>query len=166
MSWLWWIQNLGMGAGGAPPPPTGPATLREAVLSRLSDVPGLSELVGDRIYFASPSQGVSHSQGVVTFSVASRTFGRWLASPNRTSQARVRVSCWSLDELKAAEIADKIRAYFDGFQGLVGQVYFYYILLENEYDLPEPLGDGRDGMLYQVLLDFTVTHKVSSPDYS
>jgi hypothetical protein len=166
MTWLWWLQNLGMGVGTATPPPSGPASLREAVLARLADVPGLSDLVGDRIYFASLPQNVSHAQGVVTFSVASRTFGRWLASPNRTSQARVRVSCWSDDEPDAADMADKVRAYFDGFQGAVGQVYFYYVNLENEYDLPEPLGDGRDGMLYQVLLDFTITHKVSPPAYS
>jgi hypothetical protein len=143
--------------------PSGPSTLREAVAYRLGQVPGLSELVDDRIYFAGLPQGVQHSQGVVTYSVASRTYGRVLAGPNRTSRARVRMSCWAGTEKKADEIADKIRRYFDGYAGMVGRVYLLMTVLENETDLPEPLGDGRPGMLYRIELDFSITHRVLGP---
>jgi hypothetical protein len=166
MNLIFWAYQLGMGVSSAPPVPTGPATFRESVFARLEDVPGLSDLIGDRLYFGGLPQGVSRTLPAVTFSVASRTFGRWLESPNRTSRARVRVSCWSNDELEAPLVADAIRAYLDGYRGRVGQVYFYYVNLEGEYDLPEPLGDGRDGFLYQVVLDFSITHKVSLPTYS
>jgi len=156
------VHHLLSGAGTFTPP-SGPATFREAVLYRLSQVPGLADLVGDRVYFGGLPQGAPRP--AVTFSVASRTFGRVLAGPNRTSQARVRIGCWADKEKDAALIADEIRLYFDGFAGKIGQVYIYMSVLENEIDLPEPGGEGTARMIYQVLLDYSISHKITLPVY-
>lgn len=155
------VPLAGWSGGGAKT--TAPGTLREAVYARLAGSPALSAIVGDRVFPGLVPQGEGRPS--VGFVVASRTFGRCFKSPNRTSRARVRVSCWSYDQLEAATMADVIRRRFDGYQGWWGLVWVYYVELENEIDLPEVEQDGSGRTIYQIVLDFGIRHKVSRVDY-
>lgn len=150
-----------------PTPPTGPATLREALFARLRATPALTALVGARIYFNALPQSVSGpSLPAVTFYIAARSFRRNLGGPNGTSLATVRVSAWARTELEAAAMVESIRANFDGYQGLWGRVQIMGCFLEDAADLPEFPRQGTDTYTYQVALTFNVVHRVPKPVYS
>jgi Protein of unknown function (DUF3168) len=153
------LSNLGMGGSSAP---IGPSTLREAFHAKLGSIPELTALVGGRIFFNGLPQkkGASPTFPAVTHYVASRTFGRTLRGPNGVSTGTIRVSCWSKNEQQAAAIADVVREHLDGFQGRWGRVDVMGCFIEDEVDLPEYPRQGTDSYTYQIVLTFSVVHRV------
>lgn len=166
MSWVYFLSNLGMGAGGTITP-TGPPTLREAVRARLAETTALASLVGSRISFNALPQkkDAGPTFPAVTFYVASRSYDRNLGGPNGVSTATVRISCWSKSELEAAAMAQIVRSRFDGFSGWMGAVDVMGAFLEDESDLPEYPRQGTDSYTYQVVLTFNIIHRVTIPAY-
>jgi hypothetical protein len=145
----------------SPPPPSGPATLREALYARLAAVEDLATLAGGRIYFNSRPQIASGASfPAAVHSISARSFDHDLAGPNGLSTATWRVDCWAKTELAAAAMADAVRAAFDGFSGVIGQVVVLGCFLEDEADLPEFPRHGTDSYTYRVALSFTVIHRV------
>jgi hypothetical protein len=145
----------------APPPPSGPATLREALYARLSSIEDLATLAGSRIYFnARPQIASGASFPAVVHSIDGRSFDRDLSGPDGLSTATWSVDCWAKTELAAAAMADAVRTAFDGFNGTIGQVVVLGCFLEDEADLPEYPRNGTDSYTYRVALSFTVIHRV------
>jgi len=160
MNLLLWAYQLGMGVGGAPPPPTGPATLREALHARLASIEGLAASTADRIYFnARPQSASIPSFPAVTHSISSRSFDHDLSGPSGLSTATWQVDCWSRTELEAASLASLVRQAFDGFGGTIGQVVILGCFLEDESDLPDYPRNGTDTYTFRVNLSFTVVHR-------
>jgi hypothetical protein len=146
-------------------PPEGPATLREAVYAKLGAVEAIQADVGDRIYFYALPQSLRRPvQPAVTYYLTSRDYGRHFAGSNAIATTRVRVSCWSMSELTSLSIANAIRSAFFGYRGKVGQVTILGCFLEDETDLPEPAGGGTSDYIYQVVLTFSVVHRITPPD--
>lgn len=140
---------------------SGPAKIREAVVSRLAATSGVASLVGTRIHhFKLPQAAILPA---VSYSVASRSYGRTLLGPNGMSAARVRISAWSTTESQADALAQEIRGALDGFRGPVGQVVITETVLESETDLPTAPQAGGDQAIYQIVLDFYLAHRVSIP---
>jgi hypothetical protein len=142
----------------APPPPSGPATLREAMYSRLSSIENLVTLTGGRIYFNARPQGAALP--TVAHRVSARSFDHDLSGPTGLSTATWSVDCWSRTELEAAALASLVRGAFDGFSGVIGQVVVLGCFLEDESDVPDYPRNGTDSYTYRVNLDFTVVHRV------
>jgi hypothetical protein len=158
MNLILWAYQLGMGVGGAPPPPTGPATLREALYSKLASIDDLTEIVGVRVDFNGRPQG--DALPAVTHYIASRSFDHDLYGPSGVSTATWQVDCWSKNELQAATMAKLVRDEFSTFHGMIGQVDVLGCFLEDESDLPEFPRNGTDSYTFRVNLEFTVVHRV------
>jgi hypothetical protein len=157
MNLILWAYQLGMGVSGATPPPSGPATLREALYLKLSSIEDLATLTGGRIDFNARPQG--DALPAVTHYVSSRSFDYDLSGPSGVSTATWRVDCWSKSELEAASMAGLVRRAFDGFHGTIGQVEILGCFLEDESDVPDFPRNGSDSYACRVELDFTVIHR-------
>lgn len=148
---------LAWGPVDAAPPADVPRTIRDAVRSMLAGLPGLVEIVGGRIRYAGSGQGDPEPR--VTYFIPSRTRGVDIDGPDGQSYARVRVSVWSLDADEAESMAAIVGG-LDGFTGWVGSVYIDSFDYSSEIDLPEPLGDGTESTVYQIVVEFEAEHKI------
>jgi hypothetical protein len=142
-------------------PSVGPSALREALVARLGDLPGLVGQVADRFYPSTlPQLGALPA---VTYSVAARSNVYNLSGVAGLSVARVRVSSWARTEAGADAVAMAVREGLDGFRGSWGRVVVLFCTLVNEADLPDPPRGGSDRSTYQIALDFQITYRVTIP---
>jgi hypothetical protein len=143
------------GDGGPVDP--GPVTLRQAVRAMLADAPGVSAIVGGRVYNATAARGVVYPR--ITFTVPGQSGEHLLSGPDGSAVARVRVSCWATDGETAERLSNAVKAALDGFQGYVGSVYVENCGWAFEADQTEPAGDGASGTIHQTLVDFYIDHR-------
>jgi len=147
---------------GLPGPLPRSKQIRQAVYSRLTSMPAITDLVGSRIYFGALPQSVSLLEGpAVTYFIVSRPYGMVLGGSDGGSTARVQMSAHAINQQTSSAIAQAIRDSWDGFQGVVNEVDIMASILQGQIDLPSPPLAGSDQWLYQVSTDYLMLHRVA-----
>jgi hypothetical protein len=130
-------------------------------VSFLYDVTDLAHIVGNRIYFAVPSQLSAYPCVVVK--VADRGYSHNLAGSDSISSADMQLTALALYENQAVAAAEAIRQSFDGFGGTVDGVPMMQTFLIDESDDQVTPPDGSDNWIYMVTLTYRVRHRVPAP---
>jgi Protein of unknown function (DUF3168) len=148
---FWWLNNLGMGGGGAPY-----VALRARIAAKLNASQALAALVGPNVYPAPPPQSWREKLGgaCLTYQVINREFGQTLDGYDGTSQALVQLSAWSLTESIALAVAAVLKAEWLGHP-----VEFDEVSWEGRDVRDVPAGDGTDRIVYMVTTDFQINHR-------
>ena len=137
-------------------------TLREAVRAWLVGQSSIAGIAGSRVYFAVPSQLSAYPCVVVM--VPTRAWSHNLAGADGTSIATVEISALGLYESQCIALAEAIRNFADGFQGIQSGVAVLTCLYDDESDpTPVPPPDGSDNFIYQCTVDYRVKHRVPRP---
>lgn len=147
------------GVGGS-----APLTLREAVRAWLVSQASVTSLVGSNVYFGVPSQLAAYPCLVIL--VPTRSYGHNLAGADGTSVATVEITGLGLRESQCVAMAEAIRNFADGFQGVQSGVPIMSCLLDDPAEadpVPVPPPDGSDQFIYQITLDYRVKHRVAKP---
>ena len=118
------------------------STVDEVIYSLLHDDPGVSPIVGVRIY---PQELPQESAlAALVYERTSLDHIRSNDGATGLATALYDVTSWAETFVAARELADAARLALDGYSGTVGTVKIGFIMLENELDiLEEPLFDER-----------------------
>lgn len=137
-------------------------TLREAVRAWLAAEASVTAVVGNRIYFAVPSQLSAYPCLAVL--VSARKYGHNLAGADGSSTATVELVGLGLRESDVIAIAEAVRNFADGFRGTQSGLAILSCYLEDEEDpMPVPPPDGSANWIYQVEVDYRIKHRVAAP---
>lgn len=138
------------------------ATLREAVRAWLVSQSSVTAVVGQRVYFAVPSQLAAYP--CIAVMVPTRSYGHNLAGADGTSVATVEITALGLTESDCIAAAEAVRNFADGFQGTQSGVAIMTCLYDDESDpTPVPPPDGSDNWICQATIDYRVKHRVPRP---
>ncbi len=154
---FYYLSNLGMGGGGA----AAVLTLREAVRAWLVGLSALSAILGQRVYFAQPSQLSAYPCCVIK--VPARSYGHNLGGADGSSRATVEITAMAMTEASCVAMAESIRNSADGFRGMQSGVAILSFLLDDEADDTTPPPDGSDQWIYQITLEYKCAHRVPAP---
>jgi Protein of unknown function (DUF3168) len=136
-------------------------TLREAVAAWLRSQSSVTAIVGNRIYFAQPSQRAAYPCCVIK--VPTRKYGHNLGGADGTSVATVAITALAIAESQVIALAEAIRNFADGFRGTQSGVGILSCLIDDEADDETAPPDGSDNWIYQVTLEYRVAHRVPAP---
>jgi hypothetical protein len=153
------LPNLAMGA--SPVGATAVLTLREAIAAWLRSQATVTAIVGNRIYWAQPSQASSYP--CVTVKVTARTYGYNLAGADGTSLATVSITPMGLYESQCIALAEAVRNVAQGFRGTQSGVAILTCYLDDESDDESPPPDGSANWIYQTPIPYKIAHRVPAP---
>jgi hypothetical protein len=141
-----------------------PPQLRQAVYLRLMATAGVTDLVGDRIYFGALPQSINLQDGpALTYQVISRPYGHVLTGSDGTSQARVQITAHSYRAKISNRTIAAVNAAFDGYRGPMGGVDVTASILAGRGDMPAPPMSSTDQWTYSVHADYQINHRVTLP---
>lgn len=128
-------------------------TIEAAMRAHLIADPGVSGLVGQRIYPIAMPQGTTLPaityQRVSTVRIGSKQ------GPTGMAQPRLQINCWSKSYGDAKALADAVRVALDGYRGLMGgAVDVWETVVGTDVDLYE-----EDLGIYHVAVDVTIWHR-------
>lgn len=126
--------------------------IQQALFTILSAHPGLSALVGSRIYPLILPQNPAYP--ALTYQRVSGPREQSHDGPSGLARPRFQVSCWHPDFDQAKAAAEQVRLALAGYRGIVGGLEIEGIQVENELDLYDP-----DAKVYRVILDFVIWHQ-------
>ncbi len=136
-------------------------TFREAVVAWLNSITALTDLIGDRIYYADPSQ-LSVYPCVVVY-IPTREYQHNLSGSSGVSLATVHIEAISQSESQSQACMEAIRNNLDGFRGTKSGVSIGRCFLEDEYDAQTPPLAGGLTWIYHYATEYKIWHRVPLP---
>jgi hypothetical protein len=136
-------------------------SLRQAVNAWLRSIPGLTAVVGTRIYKEDPSQMSLYP--CLAVELPTRSYGHNLAGADGTSLATLKFTAYSLLESSAVAAIEAIRNNADGFRGIQSGVPILRCFLDEEEDDTVPPPDGSDQWIYSASVTYLIKHRVPTP---
>lgn len=125
--------------------------LEKAIYSYISTYPGLTALVGNRIYPLVIPQNPTYP--AVAYSRVSRVYEKDL-SGTAWNQSRMQFSVYARKYSDAKAVVEQIRAAFRDYRGKINGIDVMLADISNEVDLYEP-----DTALFHVSIDILIIHK-------
>lgn len=127
-------------------------TIQQALFNYLSTFPGLTGLIGTRVYPLRPPQNAT--KPYVTYAKVTgprvRTF-----STDQGGQPRFDFTCTADDYSSADAVRAQVRVALEGYSGLMGgAVNVVSVQQNNEVDLQDP-----EAKLYHLVVDFTISYQ-------
>jgi hypothetical protein len=129
-------------------------SLAAALYARLSTFPGLTALVGPRVYPVEAPQETARPY-VVFLTVSTQRLNH-LGGPSEVAQARIQIDAYATSYAAAVAIGTQIRAALDQLTGVWGGVD---VLSALSLDAREFYEDAANPPLYRLSQDFSVWHR-------
>jgi len=129
--------------------------IEQAVLTELLADSGVTDLVGERIYYVKAPQDVGKPYVVFFKASAPREYSHDGAS--RLARPRFQFSCFATTYYEAKQIAEAIRAAIEAFSGTMGGdggVEVGSCVCLNESDIYE-----ENTQLFHLAIDYLIWHK-------
>lgn len=140
----------------APSPYTSAPSIDEALRNRLLQVAPLVAMRAGRIYAQVVPSGTPKPYQVL--SRISSPGHHHLRGPAAIASPRFQLDSYGTSSVEARAMSEASRLVLDGFRGDMGAVPVRGIHLEDERDVPEPLGDGSEEVHYRTIQDYVVWH--------
>lgn len=134
--------------------------IRQALKNWLLATPGVTALVGQRIYPNKLPQGSIYPQ--ITFFKVSDPKVRQLSGPSGLSYPRLQIDCWAKSLDAAKDVAEAVRisnggistvSRLDGYSGSMSGVTVQNVSFEDQRDAYFPDQDDSDRGTHQVTQD-------------
>ncbi len=129
--------------------------IRRAIVNHLKATPGVTALVGQRIYPLEIPQDLKESPAVsVALARAERSHSK--EGPTRLVNAEIFIVCWSRRVLECEDAQNAIRRELDGFRGTMEGLMIRNIRSGTERDMDEYIDVVG---AYGVALDYTIDYE-------
>lgn len=134
----------------------------EDLRSRLLAVAGVTNLVGQRVYFRVPQDA---TYPLIRMQLIGSNHHHDNDGAAGIAQALVQIDCIDQMVSDAKAVSRQVRLALQGFRGTQGDTNFRSILLSDQRDLDQPDVQGGETGHYGVSMDFTVTYVESIPAF-
>ena len=128
--------------------------IEAGLFSQITDTAGVSALVGDRVY-----PNMAPQEPTFPFIVYLRT-ATSRPTPHDGSAgvafATIAVKCVDLEYKAVKELAEEVRLALDGVTSPIGTYTAMGIVIENEYDDPDPPQSGEEVPIFAVRMDVRI----------
>jgi hypothetical protein len=137
------------------------------VVARTKADATLTTLIAGRLYPDARPQ--TAPLPALTYATVSNIRGHNLTSADGVSVARVQFDAWASRKSDAVAIKARLEAIWDGYRGRIAvgadELEVLWAKQINDVDLSERPADGSDQMLYRLVIEYHIKHRVTIPTF-